>query len=99
FNLERDFASQIYSLGWIGMLLFIGPYVVIMLYAAFEWLRYKGVRTFLNSSMIASVACMLFAAFSSGNVMDFLTASFILAFVEGDLLVQVRKNKKVKEIN
>lgn len=99
FNLERDFASQIYSLGWIGMLLFIGPYVVIMLYAAFEWLRYKGVRTFLNSSMIASVACMLFAAFSSGNVMDFLTASFILAFVEGNLLVQVRKNKKVKEIN
>lgn len=90
FNLERDFTSQIYSLGWIGMLLFIGPFVVILLYGVIKWLKNKQARTYLVSSMLVSIAFMLFAAYYSGNVMDFLTASFILAFIEGNLLIQVK---------
>ena len=91
FNLERDFTSQVYSLGWVGMLLFIGPYVVIMLYALIKWLMNKRLRTYLISSMLLSIAFMLLAAFLSGNVMDFLTASFILAFVEGGMLGEIKK--------
>lgn len=91
FNLERDFTSQVYSLGWVGMLLFIGPYVVIMLYALIKWLMNKQLRTYLISSMLLSIAFMLLAAFLSGNVMDFLTASFILAFVEGGMLGEIKK--------
>lgn len=90
FNLERDFTSQIYSLGWIGMLLFVGPFVVILLYGVVKWLKNKQARTYLVSSMLVSIAFMLFAAYYSGNVMDFLTASFILAFIEGNLLTQVK---------
>jgi hypothetical protein len=93
FNLERDFTSQVYSLGWLGMLLFIGPYIVILLYAAIKWLMNKQKRTYLISSMLLSIAFMLFAAFLSGNVMDFLTASFILAFAEGSLLSEVIRKK------
>ncbi|KRM40338.1 hypothetical protein FC39_GL000694 [Lactobacillus hamsteri DSM 5661 = JCM 6256] len=92
FNLERDFASQIFSLGWIGMLLFVGPYVAILLYGAWKWLRYKKVRTYLVTSLLISIVFILAASFSSGNVMDFLTASLILAFVEGNLLVQIKKS-------
>ena len=91
FNLERDFTSQVYSLGWLGMILFIGPYVAIMLYALLKWLKNRTQRTYLISSMLFSIAFMLFAAFLSGNVMDFLTASFILAFVEGSLLSEIKK--------
>ncbi|BDR61046.1 O-antigen ligase family protein [Lactobacillus xylocopicola] len=91
FNLERDFAAQIYSLGWCGMLLFLGPYLIILAYSVYRWLRFKPVRTYLVSSLIVSTSFVLLAAFSSGNVVDFLTASFILAFVSGNLLVQVRK--------
>ncbi len=94
FNLERDFASQVYSLGWLGMLLFLGPYVVILLYGLYKWFRDKRTRTYLISSLLASIVFMLAAAFSSGNVMDFLTASFILAFIEGNLLIQVKDTKK-----
>lgn len=93
FNLERDFTSQVYSLGWLGMLLFIEPYIVILLYAAIKWLMNKQKRTYLISSMLLSIAFMLFAAFLSGNVMDFLTASFILAFAEGSLLSEVTRKK------
>ena len=72
------------------MLLFVGPYVAIMLYAFVKWLMNRRKRTYLISSMLLSIAFMLFAAFSSGNVMDFLTASFILAFVEGGLLAEIK---------
>ena len=93
FNLERDFAAQIYSLGWLGMLLFVGPYLAVVLYSACRWLKYKTARTYLVSSLIVSSGFILLAAFSSGNVVDFLTASFILAFIEGNLLVQVNKKE------
>ena len=84
FNLERDFAAQIYSLGWIGMLIFVGPYLAILLYAAYRWLRYQSARTYLVSSLFASSAFILLPAFYSGNVMDFLTASFFFAFIRSE---------------
>jgi len=99
FNLERDFTAQIYSLGWLGMLLFVGPYLAVLIYGAYRWLRYKTARTYLVSSLIVSSSFILLAAFSSGNVVDFLTASFILAFVEGNLLVQVRKKETIRNFN
>ena len=86
FNLERDFSAQIYSLGWLGMILFVSPYLIIIIYAICRWLRYQSARTYLVSSLILSSSFILLAAFSSGNVLDFLTASFILAFIEGNLL-------------
>lgn len=93
FNLERDFTSQVYSLGWIGMLLFVGPFAIILIYGIWKWFKNKQTRSYLVSSMLVSIAFMLFAAYYSGNVMDFLTASFILAFVEGNLLTQVSHTK------
>ena len=95
FNLERDFISQVYSLGIIGSILFVGPYVIILLYAIYEWLKNKRIRTYLISSLILSVAFVLAAAYSSGNVMDFLTATFILSFIEANLLIQIKQNKKM----
>lgn len=94
FNLERDFSSQIYSLGWLGMLLFVGPYVLILLYGIYEWFKNKNVRTYLISSCLVAIAFMLLSAYSSGNVLDFLTASLILAFSQGFLLSQIKHQKK-----
>ena len=92
FNLERDFLSQIYSVGWLGMLLLVGPYLLCLIYGIWQWFCFKAKRNFLTSSLILAESFMLAAAFFSGNVMDFLTASFILAFVEGFLFSQL-KNK------
>ena len=99
FNLERDFTAQIYSLGWLGMLLYVGPYLAVLIYGAYRWLRYKAARTYLVSSLLLASCFILLAAFSSGNVVDFLTASFILAFIEGNLLVQVRKKETIEISN
>lgn len=97
FNLERDFISQVYSLGWVGMILFIGPYLLILLYGIYEWCRDKRVRSYFVSSLLTAIAFVLAAAYSSGNVMDFLTASLILGFIEGNLLVEIRNKKTLPQ--
>lgn len=94
FNLERDFSSQIYSLGWIGMILFLGPYVLIWLYGLYHWFVDKKRRTYAASSLLAAILFLLLAAYASGNVIDFLTASFILAFLDANLLVWSQPMKK-----
>lgn len=98
FNLERDFTSQIYSLGWFGMILFIGPYVAILAYGILKWILNKNKRTYLITSILTAMVFMLAAAFSSGNVMDFLTASFILAFVSGFLLKEFAGESRTQRL-
>ncbi len=83
FNLERDYVSQIYSLGLIGMLLFVGPSLLLPAYALLQWWRRKSARLM---ALILASGFMVMAAFYSGNVLDFLTASLILAFIEGIML-------------
>ena len=94
FNLERDFTAQKYSLGIIGMILYLGFYVGIILYGVYEWLRYKGVRTYLISSMLMASVFILGASFMSGNVMDFPTANLLLGFLDGSLLLYIREGKR-----
>lgn len=98
FNLERDFISQKYSLGWIGMILFLGVYVLSLIYAIYKWLRYRANKTLLVSSLILSSGFLIVAGFYSGNVMDFLTANLILGFVLGYLLDQINKDKEKTKV-
>ncbi|MDO4912598.1 MAG: O-antigen ligase family protein [Lactobacillus sp.] len=83
FILERDFISQIYSLGIFGMLLLVGPSIVSLLLGL--WKLWKTRDELIISTVLAS-AMILFAAYYSGNVLDFLTSSIILAFVNGFML-------------
>ncbi len=94
FNYERDFFSQSYSMGYIGMILLLGPYVACFLYAGVLWVLKKKYKTFLNSVLLSGVGIILIAAAYSGNIMDFLFATFILSFLEGSLLHFMGKIKK-----
>lgn len=96
FNLERDFLSHKYSLGIIGTILFLGVYIVSLLYAVVDWLRKKTNRTLLNTSLIISCGFLIAAGYYSGNVMDFLTATLILGFLLGYLLNQLNRDPKDK---
>lgn len=98
FNLERDFKSQRYTLGIIGTILFLGVYVAILIYAIVYWFTKKNCRTLLISSLILANGLAIAAAYYSGNVMDFLTATIILGFFNGYMLSQVNERKKNKRI-
>lgn len=91
FTLERDFLSQNYSLGVIGVLLLLVPYLGVLLYTALSWLLKAQNRTLEITALIAAQTFILAAAYMSGNVLDSLTATFILAFIDGFTLLQLKQ--------
>lgn len=98
YNLERDFVYQSFSLGWIGVILFLGVYVISELYAIFWWLKEKACRSMQHTALIFTNGVCLASAFYSGNVMDFLTATLILAFFTGYMLMLVDQNRATKKL-
>ncbi|EFO69583.1 hypothetical protein HMPREF9212_1478 [Lactobacillus iners LactinV 03V1-b] len=93
FHLERDFVSQKDSMGFIGMILLVGIYPIMIVYSIYKWLRYSQLRTMLNSFLIMANGLLILVAYNSGNVMDFLTASLIASFTFGFMLLQQKKVK------
>ncbi|QAR34956.1 O-antigen ligase family protein [Latilactobacillus curvatus] len=91
FNVERDFISQYYSMGILGVILLILPYILGVIYLIYAILRHFRTKfTFRNTSFLLGILGILSVSLYSGNVMDFLTATFILAFIEGQLLARVK---------
>ncbi|WP_414601570.1 O-antigen ligase family protein [Lactobacillus mulieris] len=99
FNLERDFIAQTYSLGLIGMIIFVGIYLVILIYAGFKWIFNFQNRSFLNSCLLTSSGFLIFSSYYSGNVMDFLTATLILSFIMGYLLKNLNTTRVWEKSN
>ena len=97
FDLERDFLSHYYTLGILGLCLFLFPYLIIFLLAIFMMLyHYKEKFTFRNVMLMLGIAITLFAAYYSGNCMDGLVVTLILGFVMGQLVEPVFAKKKLK---
>ncbi len=86
FNLERDFLSQYYSLGTVGVLVFLGPYVILALICFLNMLiKFKEKFNIINLSLCYAVLFALGVSYYSGNVLDALTVTIILAFILGHL--------------
>lgn len=81
FTLERDFIYQYYSLGLIGVILFLGPYVLITLGCLIRIIS-KIKETFNVKYAMVCFGTLFILAVSvySGNIMDALTITIILAF-------------------
>lgn len=90
FDLERDFISHSYSLGIIGMIILLFPYIIIYLVCGIYILyKYKEKFTLYNVMLMLALGITLFAGFYSGNVMDGLIATLILGFTFGQLIRSV----------
>ena len=94
--LERDFLAQYYSMGILGVILLEVIYLFILGYGIFYWLFNKKVRSFLNSSLLLSGGFILFAAFYAGNVLEYLSATLVMAFILGFLLQNIRYSRYPK---
>ncbi|WP_461219588.1 O-antigen ligase family protein [Lapidilactobacillus salsurivasis] len=92
--IETDFVSHFYSLGILGMLLLVVPYVGCLLYAIIYMLfHFKRTVTLFNTSLVLSIALCLGASLVSGYVMDYLTATIILSFLVGLLFNRIKPTK------
>lgn len=87
YNLESDFVSQYYSLGLIGVGLFLSPYIVIVLGCILVILRKFKERVSIENLVICfATTFALGVSYYSGNVLDSLTMTIILAFILGNLI-------------
>ncbi|CEN79738.1 O-antigen ligase family protein [Paraclostridium sordellii] len=87
FNLERDFLSQYYSMGILGVIIFLGPYVILPLVCFMMMInKFKEKFNVLNTSLCLSILFTLGVSYYSGNVIDGLTVTIILAFTLGYLV-------------
>ena len=84
---ERDYESQFYSLGICGILLFISPYFIILLFGAF--MVFKNIKSDFNIKNITyliSLALILMIAYFSGHVMNEIFVLVFISFVAGIIL-------------
>ena len=87
FNLERDFLSQYYSIGILGVIIFIGPYILLSILCLINiLLKFKEKFNIMNSLPVFSILLALSLSYYSGNVIDSLTVMIILSFILGFLL-------------
>lgn len=100
YNLERDFISQYYSIGILGVLLFIGPYVLISLFClAMIFIKFKERFTLFNSISCFAVLFALGVSYYSGNVLDSLTVTIILTFILGQILNTVLDKNYIGKVD
>ena len=96
FNIEKDFIMQYYSLGIIGLVLFIGPYFIILSYCFIKNLldKFKSIQGY--TILIFTTICMIFAiSYYSGNLFNSL--SFTIYFTIPYALVLILEKIKIGE--
>ena len=87
YNLEKDFIYQFYSMGSLGVLLLLGPYIlIILLIMGLMLWKYKRRFTLFNCSLILGLGLVCCLSYYSGNVMENLGITIVMGFVMGYLL-------------
>lgn len=97
FDLERDFISHYYTLGFLGLIIFLFPYIIITLVCGIKMMvKYKDYFTMKNVFILMGIGITLFAAFFTGNVMDGLIVTLLLGVIFGQLINGCFKIEKIK---
>lgn len=90
--LEKDFKQQIYTLGYIGELVCIMPWLATIFYGFIEFVRrHKKLLNLENITMAFSVAAGIGAAWVSGHMLDQFVTTTYLAFLVSLLLRKVKE--------
>ena len=96
--MENDIFVHLYSIGIIGIMLFILPYVLVVLYAVYHMLKNKENFNYLNMTYILCIGLVFCAGILSGNVFDEWIVTLFLGFVCGLLLTNIVKKEDKKKV-
>lgn len=100
FPLERDFISHYYTLGIVGLILFLSVDILILIASLFKMLfNFKEKFNFENSCYFIASVALIGSAYYSGNVMDALIVTIIFNFFLGQYIVNLFLNNKKLENN
>ncbi len=93
--MENDIYVHMYSIGIIGIILFICPYLVVLGYALYKMFRdYNKKFTFINVTMAFSIVLVFFAGIVSGNVFDEWIVTLYLGLICGMLLLSINNKEE-----
>ena len=93
--LEQDFKQQIYTLGYAGEVLLILPWLLICLYGAYCFLRWrKKMFTLANVCCVIALGAGFGSAWLSGHMLDQFITSLFAALMTAVLLNRVREAKE-----
>lgn len=95
--MENDIYVHLYSIGIFGILLFIFPYFVVLIYYLYSMIKNNDNFNYLNITLVFSILLVFASAIVSGNVFDEWIVTFYLALICGMLInnIKINKNKKV----
>ena len=99
-NIERDYVMQYYSVGILGLVIFIGFYFIIyikMLFKVFINLDTK--FNYLNIMLLSGIGINLIVAYLSGNILNALSSTIPLTICLGIAYNEIRVNKPGKVLN
>lgn len=87
YNLEQDFKYQYYSMGLVGAIILLSPYIVVVLYAG--WIILKNLIRFNQyecTSLLLGIGLVLCLSYYSGNTIENLGVIMPLGIVCGYIL-------------
>ncbi|MEG2275981.1 MAG: O-antigen ligase family protein [Clostridia bacterium] len=99
FNIERDYLLQYYTIGAIGLVIFILPFALIWLVCSIKILvKYKTLLNTKNMVMCLSTLSIQGVAFYSGNIIDAMLISIYLSFSLGVMIntILTKQTQKIK---
>lgn len=100
YNLERDFLYQYYSMGIIGVVLLLCPYILLLIYGIVYCLKnFKSRCNIRNVLMLFSIALVLGTSFYCGNSIDGIFVNSLLGFVCGAVIVLLNTHDNTMETN
>ena len=90
--LEQDFKQQVYTLGYAGVLLCVAPWIGVLVYGLYQFIRHpKKLFTLKTMTMAIALACGLGSAWLSGHVLDQIVTSSFMAFLVALLLKEIKE--------
>lgn len=99
-NIERDYVMQYYSVGILGMLLFISFYFIIFIKMIFKiFVNLDNKFNYLNIMLLCGIFINLIVAYLTGNILNALSSTIPLTIVLGISYNEVRKDKPCKVLN
>jgi len=99
--MEKDFAVHYYTIGIVGILLFLAPYIVILIYKFYQMVFVdRKLFNFYNITLMGALLLPLAVSVVSGHVLDELIVSLYMSFIAGYILYTITpKKEKDKNIS
>lgn len=96
---ERDFVVQYFTMGILGIILFIGPYIFVLVRAALFIL--KDIKNRLRRDLLIycmSLCVFLFSSVMCGHILDEMITYIFMAVISGFILKEIAILKKQEQV-